>query len=193
MVANAPTRGGGVSREPVPTSAFPVLSGPITGFRSPERPNRLRKVLMKALWTCPACGRTFARPNQTHTCAVLRPLDEHFTGCAPAVRETFDAVVAAVRACGPVEVLPERTRVALHVRMSFAALMPRRRWLDGHLVLARRVESPRFRRIEVYSPRNVLHAFRLTAPGEVDAEFIALLAEAYRVGAQEHLSRRTAE
>jgi hypothetical protein len=70
--------------------------------------------------------------------------------------------------------------------MSSAALMPRCRWLDGHLVLARRVDSPRFRRIETYSPRNVLHAFRLTAPAEVDAEFAAHLAEAYRVGAQEH-------
>ena len=93
----------------------------------------------------------------------------------------------------PVDVLPERTRIALHVRMSFAALMPRRRWLDGHLVLARRVDGSRFRRIEVYSPRNVLHVFRLTVPDDVDAEFTAYLAEAYGVGAQEHLRRRAPE
>ena len=84
-----------------------------------------------------------------------------------------------VSALGPVTVLPEKTRIALHVRMSFAAFMPRRRWLDGHLVLARRVDSPRFRRIETYSPRNVLHAFRLTGPDEVDEEFAGWLAEAY--------------
>jgi len=94
-----------------------------------------------------------------------------------------------VRAAGPVTVLPEKTRIALHVRMSFAALMPRRRWLNGHLVLARRVDSPRFTRVETYSPRNVLHAFRLTAPDEVDDEFAAWLGEAYRVGRQEHLNR----
>jgi len=142
---------------------------------------------MKDLWPCPTCGRTFASRNQTHTCAALRSLDEHFMGCAPTVRETFDAVLAAVRACGAVDVLPERTRIALHVRMSFAALMPRRRWLDGHLVLARRVENPQFRRIETYSPRNVVHTFRLTVPDEVDGEFSSFLAEAYRVGVQEHL------
>lgn len=33
--------------------------------------------------------------------------------------------------------------------MSFAALMLKRRWLDGHVVLARRVESPRFRHRDV--------------------------------------------
>ena len=142
---------------------------------------------MNTLWSCPACGRTFANRNQTHTCAPLGSVDAHFAGCAPAVREIFDAVLAAVRTCGPVDVLAERTRIALHVRMSFAALVPRRRWLDGHLVLARRIDSPRFRRVETYSPRNVLHAFRLTSPMEVDAEFGAFLTEAYRVGAQEEL------
>ena len=73
--------------------------------------------------------------------------------------------------------------------MSFAAFVPRRRWLDGHVVLARTLDSPRFRRIEVYSPRNVLHAFRLHGPDEVDTEFEAWLAEAYAVGEQKHLAR----
>jgi hypothetical protein len=94
-----------------------------------------------------------------------------------------------VEALGPVTVLPEKTRIALHARMSFAAFVPRVRWLDGHLVLARRVGSPRFTRVEVYSPRNILHAFRLAGPDEVDDEFSAWLAEAYAVGRQEHLRR----
>jgi hypothetical protein len=139
------------------------------------------------LWQCPACGRTFANRNQTHTCAPLSDVDRHFVGKAPDVRVTFDRIVAAAAALGPVEVLPEKTRIALHVRMSFAALIPRRRWLDGHLVLARRIDSPRFTRTEVFSPRNVLHAFRLTGPDEVDREFREWLAEAYRVGEQRHL------
>ena len=142
-----------------------------------------------ALWTCPRCGRTFANVNQTHTCAPLGDLDRHFEGTQPAVRETFDRIVAVVSAIGPVSILPERSRIALHVRMSFAAFQPRRRWLDGHLVLARRSDSPRFRKVETFSPRNVLHAFRLASPVEVDAEFCAWLAEAYRVGEQRHLDR----
>jgi hypothetical protein len=137
------------------------------------------------LWRCGSCGRTFATRNQTHTCAPLGDLAGHFAGTDPAVRETFDRILAAVEAMGPVSVLPEKTRIALHVRMSFAAFTPRRRWLTGHLVLARRVESPRFTRIETYSPRNVLHAFRLTSPSDVDGEFTGWLAEAYRVGRQD--------
>ena len=136
------------------------------------------------MWVCPRCGRSFANTNQTHTCAPLGDLDRHFAGSDPAVRAAFDRVLALL---GPVQVLPEKSRTALHVRMSFAAFTPRRHWLDGHLVLARQREHPAFRRIDVFSPHNVLHAFRLTGPDDVDDAFAELLREAYRVGEQRHL------
>jgi hypothetical protein len=120
---------------------------------------------------------------------VLGQLDQHFTGKDPAVRETFDRILSAVRRIGPVEVLPEKTRIALHVRMSFAAFSLRKHWLDGHVVLARRVESPWFKRIYVVSPRNVVHEFRLASPAEVDTEVAAWLKEAYAVGEQRHLHK----
>ena len=141
---------------------------------------------MTAMWTCPKCDRTFANRNQVHTCAALGDLDQHFARTAPEVRDAFDRVLEAVREFGPFDVLPEKTRIALHARMSFAAFMPRRHWLNGHLVLARRIDSPRFLRVDTYSPRNVVHTFRLTSPAEVDDEFVAWLAEAYQVGAQQH-------
>jgi hypothetical protein len=142
---------------------------------------------MDPLWSCPTCGRTFANRNQTHTCRPLGDLDAHFAGKDPAVRETFDRILAVVRDLGPVEVLPEKTRIALHVRMSFAAFTPRLHWLDGHVVLAEQLESPRFTKVEVYSPRNVLHAFRLQTPFDVDAEVTDWLTRAYTVGRQQHL------
>jgi uncharacterized protein DUF5655 len=140
--------------------------------------------MSRPLWTCPACGRTFARRDQTHTCAALGELDRHFEGCDPVVRELFDLLRSRVE---PVSVLPEKTRIAFHLRMSFAAFAPHRHWLDGHLVLARRAAHPAVRRVEVYSRRNVLHAFRLTGREDVDAGFLGLLAEAREVGEQRHL------
>jgi hypothetical protein len=138
------------------------------------------------LWRCPTCGRGFASRNQSHACG-RHTLAHHFRGKPPAVRALFDEVLAALRAIGPVRVLPEKTRIAFQVRMSFAQVTPRRQWLDGHLVLARRLEHPRFRRVETFSPRNHLHAFRLAGPGDIDPEFRTWLAEAYRVGEQRHL------
>ena len=137
-----------------------------------------------AMWTCPDCGRSFANRNQAHACAPLRSLDDAFAGTDPVVRELFDRILGEV---GPVSVLPEKTRIALAVRMSFAAFRPKRHWLDGHLVLAREAEHPLFRRVQVLSPRNIVHEFRLTDPADLDPALIALLHEARAVGEQRHL------
>jgi hypothetical protein len=73
--------------------------------------------------------------------------------------------------------------------MSFAVVVPRRRWLNGHLVLAEPRSSSRFRRVTTFSVHNHLHEFRLTGPEEVDPEFAGWLADAYAVGAQHHRRR----
>jgi hypothetical protein len=142
---------------------------------------------MRAMWTCPECGRSFANRNQSHFCSHVN-LEEHFKGREPSVVATFERLLVAARENGPLKVLPEKTRIAFQVRMSFAAFTLRRRWVDGHVVLARRLESPRFRRIDFISPRNQVHVFRLGEPAEVDAEVEAWLSEAYSVGEQRHLS-----
>jgi Domain of unknown function (DUF5655) len=114
-------------------------------------------------------------------------LRSHFEGKPPEVRAIYDAVLKAVRRCGPVKVLPEKTRIAFQVRMSFAQLTTRSKWVDGHVVLARRFEQPRFRKIESISARNHVHHFRLMSAAEVDEEVEEWLMEAYAVGEQKHL------
>jgi hypothetical protein len=142
----------------------------------------------RPLWRCKKCGRGFANRHQSHSCGT-HDLAHHFRGKPPEIRALYDRVVRLVKSIGPVRVLPEKTRIAFQVRMSFAQITPRRRWLDGHVVLARRLESPRFRRIDTISRRNHVHFFRITRAGEIDAEFRDWLAEAYEVGKQEHLRR----
>lgn len=140
-----------------------------------------------ALWPCPACERQFAQKNQSHSCARHR-LERHFERKTPEVRALFDALRSLFERFGPVTVLPEKTRIAFQVRMSFAAVSVRRTYLVGHLVLARRVEHPRFLRVETFSPRNHLHAFRIDALSDLDAEFTEWAREAYAVGQQKHRS-----
>jgi hypothetical protein len=143
----------------------------------------------RPLWHCKKCGRAFANRNQSHACG-RHDLEHHFAGKPQAIRALYDEVVRTVEAIGPVRVVPEKTRIAFQVRMSFAQVTPRGEWLDGHVVLARRLESPRFRSIQSISPRNHVHFFRLRHAVEIDEEFRAWMAEAYRVGAQEHLAKR---
>jgi hypothetical protein len=141
------------------------------------------------LWQCPKCRRRFANRNQSHACGRY-DLEHHFIGKSPKVRALFDQVVAAVRAVGPVRILPEKTRIAFQVRMSFAQLTPKSRWLDGHVVLVRRLEHPRFRQVQTISRRNHVHTFRLTSMRDINADFRSWLAEAYSVCEQRHLQKR---
>ena len=143
--------------------------------------------MVRSLWRCPKCGRRFANKNQSHACAPPRRLADHFAGRDPEVVRTFREILRLARLNGPVTVVPEKTRIALQVRMSFAAFHLNRHWLDGHVVLARRLESPRFKRIYEVSPRNHVHEFRFSSATEVDSEVESWLAEAYAVGQQMHL------
>ena len=139
----------------------------------------------RPLWRCGRCGRAFANANQSHACGTTA-LAAHFEGRSPKVRAIFDAFLAMLEGFGPVTVLPEKTRIAFQVRMSFAQLTVRRNWVLGHLVLPRRAESPLFTKIETISPRNHVHFFRLDDPAEV-AALRDYAHEAYGVGRQDHL------
>jgi Domain of unknown function (DUF5655) len=139
-----------------------------------------------AMWACPACGRAFANRNQSHACG-RHALAPHFDRRSPKVRAIYDAFLAMLEGFGPVIVVPEKTRIAFQVRMSFAQLTIRRDWVLGHLVLSRRGDDPRFIRVETFSPRNHLHAFRLDSPEEVEL-LRDYAREAYAVGRQEHLA-----
>lgn len=140
------------------------------------------------LWRCASCGREFANRNQSHFCARYT-LDHHFAGKPPLIRELFDGFLAELTCLGLVKVLPQKTRIAFQVRMSFAQLSPRQGWIDGHLVLAERTSAAMFRNIQTISPRNHVHAFRLTSLEQIDAEFRSMLKKAYAVGEQRHLDR----
>ena len=139
------------------------------------------------MWRCPDCRRQFANRNQSHACGRYT-LASHFGGKPTKVRAIFDKLLSIAKKNGPVTVLPEKTRIAFQVRMSFAAFVIRQNWVDGHVVLARRLENPRFRRIETFSPRNHLHAFRFESVNEIDDEVASWFAEAYHVGEQRHLA-----
>ena len=138
------------------------------------------------LWQCPECGERFTTPNQWHSCGQFR-LDDLFAGGEPSTRRLFDRFVELVESCGPVKVIPQKTRIAFQARMRFAAIFPRKRYLRGHFVLACRRDEPFFDRIQRFSPRNHIHEFRLDNEKQLNQAFLDCVREAYKVGEQRHL------
>ena len=116
-------------------------------------------------------------------------MEAFLRGKGDPVLALYRRFVQLVQACGPLIVAPAKTRIGFQVRMFFAAVNKLTdRQLDTHVILTRRLEHPRFHRIETLTPRCHVHYFRVHTPDELDDEVAAWLREAYEVGTQRHLS-----
>jgi uncharacterized protein DUF5655 len=103
----------------------------------------------------------------------------------------FEGFSALVHECGPVQVAPAKTRIGFQVRMIFAAVNKLSdQALEAHVVLTRRLRGSRFTRIETMTSKCHVHHFRIESLSELDEQVKSWLQEAYKVGTQEHLSRR---
>ena len=141
------------------------------------------------LWRCPTCHQEFVTRNMPHSCRV-QSLEEFFSGSRPGLRGVFDTFVAALREHGPLTVNVTKSRVACQVRGRFAGIdRPRRDYLVASFLLTRPVRSERLVRVAYIPPYYYVHRLRLRRGEDVDAELRAWLAEAYRIGAQEHVTQ----
>lgn len=141
---------------------------------------------LKPLWRCPKCGERFVTRNMWHSCGKYS-LEARFAGCEPHVFSLFKKFEKMVRACGPVALIPQKTRIVFQARVRFAGCVPRKSHLDCALALPKRRNHPRFYKIESYSLHFHGHRFRVKSPDDLDAELQGWLREAYTVGEQKQL------
>jgi hypothetical protein len=132
------------------------------------------------LWQCPECKKLYQRAGQSHSCAVVS-LEDHFRN-RPRARELFAALRTAIEeAGGSVRLSIAKTRIGLITSITFAAVMVRKDYLRGHILMRRRVDSPRFIRVDDGPPYWV-HHFVIRTETDLDDEFRTWLSEAYEVG-----------
>lgn len=155
-------------------------------FEKSSHKSRVAGHVSRPLWRCPKCGRWFVTRNLWHSCARIS-LASHFRGKSPKLRSLFNQLVAALKKNGPLFVNANKTRISFQARMRFGGVQVQKHALLGHLILTRRVRHPRFLRAISVGPRSYGHSFRLTEPRQLDARLRRYLAEAYRVGQQQHL------
>jgi hypothetical protein len=137
----------------------------------------------RPLWTCPNCGKQYVTRNMWHSCVVV-PLDNHFVN-RPRARQLFDAYVAALEREGPVTISVSKTRIEIMTRARFTGAVVRKDYLRCAFWLKRRVDSPRFTKIEHFGSANWGHYFEIHDELDIDEEILALAREARRVGDQE--------
>ena len=138
----------------------------------------------RAPWVCPKCGNEFVNRNQYHSCARYT-LSDILSGKPDHIRGLFERFRSMVEACGPVKPVFYRDMVGFIVRVRFASAVPRSRWLDIAFWLRRRVEHPRFHRVETITPEAHIHVLRVTDLEQLDETVANWTREAYAVGSHD--------
>jgi hypothetical protein len=83
----------------------------------------------RPLWACKACGRTFANPKQTHTCAALGSVDVQNAEFAAQLAEAYPSArrstgAATLRAARPTDDRRFRVPVAVDRRLRASTVDP---------------------------------------------------------------------
>lgn len=141
------------------------------------------------LWMCPECGHKFVTRNIWHSCSNY-DLEHHFGNCESHVRKTFDKFLEVVESYGPVTIIPQKTRIAIMVKVRFASCIVRKKWLLVNLWLTRRTPHPRLEKTEKFGPHSFGLRFRFDSANEIDDSFRQLVGESYAVGRREHQKDR---
>ena len=105
----------------------------------------------------------------------------HFTKSSAPVRATYDAVLRAAQALGPVREEPKKTSIHLVRSSAFAGVATRSTGLILTLKAARNVASSRIRRAEQTSANRWHLEIPLATPADVDAELLTWLEQAYEL------------
>ena len=140
----------------------------------------------RPMWTCVACGRSFANLNQTHSCIDLSAA-EHLAGSSDLAISIYQAVLQALEKCGEFRIHAQKTRIAFITRMTFAGVSVAERWVDLSWISPAVIDDPRIRRLFLYGPTSWGHSVRLRHADEVDHQVAAWLCQALRRGDQETL------
>ena len=128
-------------------------------------------------WTCPECGRRFARAKQSHSCDV-RDIDSHFRGKNAGMRPLFDLLVKKLQKTGALRVDAVKTSIHLVAKHHFGGVRVRADYLRLGFMTNKRIQNPRIMKTEVLGPNRVAHHVEIRRAADIDAELMRWLTDA---------------
>jgi uncharacterized protein DUF5655 len=133
----------------------------------------------KAGWTCPECGRTFGRRNQSHECLPAKSIDEYFAERPDWERPIFEEILAHLEMFDDLHIEALEVGIFFKRLRTFAELRPRRGRVTLSVLLSRRLRHPRIVKRWEGSGTRGAYFIDLRQPEEVDEDVRDWLTEAY--------------
>ncbi|HNB50930.1 MAG TPA: DUF5655 domain-containing protein [Anaerolineales bacterium] len=129
------------------------------------------------LWTCPACGRRFAKPNAQHVCARYT-VQEHLDKATPHALALYQGLLALAAQCGEFFEEATKTGIMLKTPGIFMSIGLKKKGLNCSIWLPEPIRHPRIRSNYPVSNRYAVH-FQIHELEELDAQLKGWLCRAY--------------
>jgi len=113
----------------------------------------------------------------------IATIEPHFEGKEPIVRAIYDRLIASLKPFGAVKQSPKGTSIHLDNANGFAGVYTRKNYLLLHFRTDYKIEHPRITKIEQQSMRRFMHTVKLEKEGDIDAELLKWLKDAYALAA----------
>jgi len=136
---------------------------------------------MTELWRCPVCGWSFSKPNQWHSHGQAT-IASHFEG-KPEARAIFEALKTKLEKFGPLRTDAVKSSINLIAKYHYGAVHPLKDGLRVGFLLHRKIENDRIIHHEWVGGDRWGHHVKLSAVGDIDAEFLGWMKEAYGLAA----------
>jgi len=130
-------------------------------------------------WRCPACDRSFGRPQQSHVCVPGLTLEQYLERQPAAYRPVYRAVLARLARLGDLDVDPVEVGIMIKRARTFCELRPRKRGVELSFKLSRSLAHPRITRVIRYSTHRIAYFVLLERAADIDDELMDWLAESY--------------
>lgn len=134
------------------------------------------------IWTCPRCGKEFAKTSQSHICENVNP-EQIFTGKEEQVYVLYLILLDKVEQRLKTKVTATQKSVTLYSqnRRSFLVISPHRRFLDVWFALDKLLDEPWIMKTYQSSKTKYVHFVRITDSKQINAPLLRAIVKAYKL------------
>lgn len=129
------------------------------------------------IWTCPACGRRFAKPNTRHVCE-RHSVTDHLEQATPEALDLYRGLLALAAECGEFFEEATKTAISLKTPRIFMAIGLKKTKLNCTIWLPEPLRHPRIRHNSPVGNQYAVH-FQISSLDELDAQMKGWLCQAY--------------
>ncbi len=131
-------------------------------------------------WTCPTCGRSFARNKQWHSCEK-HDINTIFADKPAEIRDLYEIFVQKVQEIGPMEIHVAKWNISCRAASTFVGIFPEKRDLAISFVRDEPLDDFPVYATHHYSKNRWSNHVKIEEAEEIDEQLLRWIKDAYQL------------